>query len=191
MTVIEAITDNGGYRHYSYSNTYGKTSFRFASYDSGSGDSATIFFGNNLTFIRAFDHESYINPLTTGELWPDILDNLPFQFWQFVEHEAVAITSALWHSGAGWEHGNPVLLPDGQEPDPTFWMFDSVTDNFSAQALAESFSVHTDSHIRPEALRPFLGEIPLTEGIIYLVNPDASIGHVKLVADAAGYPSHL
>lgn len=191
LTVIEAITDNGGYRHYIYSKTYEKTAFRFASYDSGSGDNAKIFFGDDLTFVRAFDHEAHTNPWLTGEIWPGVLDNIPLRCRRFVEHDAPKITSALWHAGAGWEHGSPVSLPSGQEPEPTFWMFDPVVDNFSAQALAESFSVHTDSNISPQALQPFLHEIPLTEKNIHLVNPEASTGYVKQVAETAGYPSQL
>lgn len=191
LTVIEAVTDNGGYRHHYYSKSNINKSFRIASCDSGSGDHGTIFFGNNLTFIRAFDHEAYTNPWTTGEIWPGILHNMPARCLQFVERGADEITAALWHTAAGWQHGNPGPLPNGQEPDPTFWMFDSVTDNFSTQALAESFSIHTDSHIRPETLLPFLREIPLTENLIHLVNSDASTGYIKQVAEIAGYPSHL
>lgn len=191
LTIIEAVTDNGGYRHYYYSKSNGNASSRFASFDSGSGDHATIFFDSNLTFIRAFDHEAYTNPWTTGQIWPGILHNVPSRGLQLVKRGSYEITAALWHVGAGWEHGNPRPLPDGQEPEPTFWMFDPVIDNFSTQALAESFSIHTDTHIRPEVLRPFLREIPLTERIIHLVNPDASPGYIKQVAATAGYPSHL
>ena len=158
LTIIEAVTDNGGYRHYYYSKRKGNRSFRSAFYDSGSGDHARIIFGDNLTFIRAFDHESYLNPWVRGRIWPGILHNMPHRFRQYIEHGSDEITAALWHAGTGWEHGNPELLPNGQEPDPTFWMFDDiadVVDDFSADALAESFSINTDTDIRPEAIRPF------------------------------------
>ena len=191
LTIIEAVTDNRGYRHYYYSTSNRNRSSRFASFDSGSGDHATIYFDDSFTFIRAFDHEVYTSPWTTGEIWPGILHNVPSRGMQLVKRGSHEITAALWNVGAGWEHGNPEPLPNGQEPEPTFWMFDPVIDNFSTQSLAESFSIHTDNHISPEVLRPFLDEIPLTERIIHLVNPDASTRHVKQVTETAGYPTHL
>lgn len=167
------------------------TTLRVAFYDSGSGDHATIFFDNNLTFIRAFDHESYTNPWTTGKIWPGVLHNLPSGCRRFLKHNAYEITSVLWHTGADWEYGSPAPLPNGQEPDPTFWMFDDIMDTFSTAALAESFSDHNDSHIPPEVLSPFLRETPLTEEIIHLVNPDANTKYVKHIAETVGYPSRL
>lgn len=194
VTIIEAVTDTGNFCHYYYSNTNSTSHFRHAYFDSGSGDHARIIFGDNLTFIRAFDHESYLNPWVRGRIWPGILHNMPHRFRQYIEHGSDEITAALWHAGTGWEHGNPELLPNGQEPDPTFWMFDDiadVVDDFSADALAESFSINTDTDIRPEAIRPFLDEQPLTERIIELVNPDAQPGYIHQVATTAGYPSQL
>jgi hypothetical protein len=191
LTVIEAVIDNGHYCHYMYSHSTGNTMLRSASYDSGSGDHAKIFFGENLTFICAFDHEAYTNPWVRGKIWPGIFHNIPTRCRQFVKHSSYEVTAALWHVGAGWQHGNPDRLPTGEEPGPTFWMFDSVIENFSSQALAEEFSIHTDSYIGPEVLAPFLRETPLTEGIINLVNPEANIGYIQQVAETAGYSSHL
>jgi hypothetical protein len=191
LTIIEAVTDNGHYRHYYYSQNNGNKSPRIASYDSGSGDHAKVFFSENLTFICAFDHEVPTNPWIAGKIWPGILHNVPSQCRQFVKYSYYEVTAALWHLGADWEHGDPDPLPTGKEPDPTFWMFDPVINNFSAQSLAEEFSIHTDSHISPGALQPFLCETPLTESIIHLVNPDASIGYIEQVAATAGYPSDL
>ena len=194
VTIIEAVTDTGNFRHYYYSNTNSNSQFRHAYFDSGSGDHARIIFGDNFTFIRAFDHESYLNPWVRGRTWPGILHNMPRRFRQFTEHGSGEITAALWHVGVGWDHGDPEPLPSGEEPDPTFWMFNDivdVADDFSAHAVAEGFSIHTDIDISPEAIRPFLYEQPLTERIIELVNPDAQPRYIHEIAVTAGYPSQI
>ena len=194
VTIIEAVTDAGDFCHYYYSNTNSNSHFRHAYFDSGSGDHARIIFGDHLTFIRAFDHESYLNPWVRGRIWPGILHNMPNQFRQFMVHDSGEITAALWHVGIGWDHGDPEPLPNGQEPDPTFWMFSdvvNVVDDFSAHAVAEGFSIHTGIEIHPEAMRPFLYEQPLTQRIIQLVNSDARPKYIHEVATTAGYPSQL
>lgn len=191
LTIIEAITNNWGYRHYYYSKSTENPSLRIAFYDSGSGDHARIFFDDGLTFISAFDHESATNPWVTGKIWPGILQDVPAGCRRFIRGYTLEITAALWHVGDGWKHGSPEPLYDGQEPEATFWMFDPVVDNFSARALAEDFSDLTSSHIVPESLRPLLGESPLTEAIIYQLNPEANREYIKQVAEDSGYPSQL
>ena len=175
LTILEACFQTEWPRY-----GFGTTgAFAYHTYENGGGDDYRVFFGDRLTFLRVFDHESPMSPYVNDEVWPGLLDGLPAELASLTrladDEDYPAITLALWHDGDAWRHGDP------EEGDLTDWILRPLLRFTPAEVtghMADFYSRQADEDAVAALLRGDALDRPLVER----VNPDADWDHVTSIA---------
>lgn len=197
LGILDAVLTDHDFR-YSYSTSFLDRPQRVGRFDNGAGDTIFAFFDDQGAFVRAFDHEDDMSPYEAGELWPGLLDGLPDHARPLVaipelgdEEEYPSITLALWSDGGPWQHGTPHATDEGEEPEPTTFMFRLLVSDFEASTIAADLTRYYGVELSPDALAPYLDLAPLTREHVLAVNGSPNWSVLQQIADYAGYPSDL
>lgn len=175
LTVLEACFQTGWPRY-----GFGTTgAFEQFTYENGGGDDYRVFFGDRLTFLRVFDHESPVSPYVNDEVWPGLLDGLPAELEPLTrladDEDYPAITLALWHDGDAWRHGDP------EPSDLTDWILGPLR-RFTPADVADHMAAFYSREVDEDAVAALMRGDAVDHALVERINPDADRDHVMSIA---------
>ena len=146
-------------------------------YNSGGGDTASIYFKDDIAFIKGFDHENEYNQIAnydevkSPKFFKQVYKDAPCEFFELLDEEEVEETTfALWNldDSDDWQHNK-------MEEDGGFeYLFDKYLD---LSKLYDSLEYYTD--ITNEFDINFLYELSKGYGItkedILRLNPNRDV----------------
>jgi len=180
LTVLEACFQTGWPRY-----AFGVTgAFDQFTYENGGGDDYRVFFGDRLTFLRVFDHESPMSPYVNDEVWPGLLDGLPAGLEPLTrladDEDYPSITLALWHDGEAWRHGDPEPS-DGGEADLTDWILAPLL-QFTPAGVAGHMADFYSRQVDEDAVAALMRGDAVDRLLVNRLNPEADWDHVTAIA---------
>ena len=135
LAMLDAIMSaEWEYRYYSFNSQWGEGEM-MASMRDGSGDGYFILFDSVGAIMKGFAHESAMSPwnLEPERVWPDVLDNVPKEFEDFLREPAFDLentTFCIWrrYGDSGWQAGK-IAYPQAPDPDGSEEMLPILTGN--------------------------------------------------------------
>lgn len=175
LTILEACFQTRWPRY-----AFGTTgAFDHFTYENGGGDDYRVFFGDRLTFLRVFDHESPMSPYVNDEVWPGLLDGLPSDLEPLTrlddDEDYPSITLALWHDGDAWRHGDP-----GEEADLTDWILGPLL-RFTPANVAGHMAAFYSRQVDEDAVAALMRGDTLDRPLVERINPEADRDHVTSI----------
>ena len=179
-------------RYYSFDSKWSAAE-QMGSMRNGSGDEFFAFFNSAGCFIKGFAHESKmaasrVNPTA---LWPRILEGIPDEFIDACNEPAFAmesVTFCIWrrHCDFSWSIG-PIDFPQGNDVDGSEGLLEIV--DGQANTYCQFVEEYFESVIPAFAVQHVYDHLPLTDRIVELLNPEASLGTLTNDLAEIGYKS--
>jgi hypothetical protein len=200
LAVLERIVDRGE-PYYAYTGAWGDDEAALMS--NGSGDEYAVVFTADGVFIRVFDHESAMTPYRgpDHELWPGLLDGIPAVFGPQFEEPAFGdeegqfiATAVLWRltDDDRWHAGDGITFPPPRGPYDTDAdgsgmleiLLDDIVDRYVGFA-EDYYEIEVDR----AAVERVVAHRPLTNAVVQMLNPQATIAGLREDLAAIGYPT--
>ncbi|WP_066936685.1 hypothetical protein [Microtetraspora fusca] len=197
LAVLEAVlSPDWESRYHSFDTSWGPGE-EMASMRNGSGDEYSIVFSAGGAYIRGFDHEAVMSPYENDGPWPGVLDSVPDAFRHCVEEPAFCdedgtpvVTACLWReSGDGrWRVGEIEYPDDESDPDGSAHLFGLLVDS-SSEAFTRFAEDYYGVPLDIDAVRHVYALRPLTQAVVYALNPDLTLQDLAQDLAACRYPS--
>jgi hypothetical protein len=193
IAVLDAVmSPEWQYRYFSFDRRWGGGSEeRMASARNGQGDEYFLVFGPMGAFMMGFDHESQMSPCQqkSRTVWPGVLDKVPKVFSAQLAEPAFSMgntTFCVWRTTAdlSWQRGD-IEFPPGDDPDGSenlLWMLDGRPGTY-AQFCKEYYERQVDI----ATVTSVYAHSPLTEGLVKVLNPEASWLEIAAECEKMGY----
>ncbi|WP_433357191.1 hypothetical protein ACQP25_08235 [Microtetraspora malaysiensis] len=197
MAVLEAVlSPDWESRYHSFDASWGPAE-EMASMRNGSGDEYSIVFSAGGAYIRGFDHEAVMSPYENDGPWPGVLDSVPDAFRHCVEEPAFCdedgtpiVTACLWREfGDGrWRVGVIDYPDDESDPDGSARLFGLLVDP-SPEAFQRFAEDYYGVPLDLDAMRHVYALRPLTQAVVYALNPELTLKDLAEDLAACLYPS--
>jgi hypothetical protein len=179
-------------RYYSFDSNWSAAE-QMGSMRNSSGDEFFALFNSAGCFIKGFAHESKMTPARVNPpaLWPRILEGIPDEFIDARNEPAFgmeSVTFCIWrrYCDLSWSIG-PIDFPQGDDVDGSEDLL-AILDgqvNTYCQFVEEYF----ETVIPVLAVQHVYDHLPLTERIVELLNPEASLSTLTDDLAEIGYKS--
>lgn len=164
-----------------------------ATFDNGAGDVCQIVFDPAGVLVLGFDHESPMNLYDEDTHWPGLLDSVPTVFAhylaesEFLLDDYLLATCCFWRQTGDdrWRAGT-VELP-GNGDDGTFPLSLLLP---SPESYQEWATAMVKVPVDLEAVRRVFAWEPLTDELVTVLNPAASMATLAGDITRIGYPRH-
>ena len=171
------------YRHFSFNSGWAP-GMEMASMRSGSGDDWFLLFDSVGAALKGFAHEL----ASDSAFGPNIQAEVPREFSAFLSEPAFSLQDAtfcFWRKAdeTTWNKVQSSLSDDGAADMLALL----VTGPSGYVAWAESYFEVAVDH---QAVRAVFDHVPLSESIIFTLNPDAELDFTNGEAVEIGYPRH-
>jgi hypothetical protein len=163
-----------------------------ASARNGQGDEYFLVFGPAGAFMKGFDHESPMSPWQqkSRAVWPGVLDAVPAVFASQLTEPAFSMqdtTFCIWRTNEdiSWQRGE-VDFPPGEDPDGSenlLWMLDGRPE--TDRRFCEDYY---ERQVDLRLIASIYEHSRLTEGLVKLLNPEASWVDTAAECEKLGYP---
>jgi hypothetical protein len=191
MAMLDAcLSPEWEYRWYSFDAAW-DSSEQLASMRNGSGDAWFCVFGARGAILKGFDHESPMSPWQTGQVWRNVLHQVPPSLGALIADAAFSredTTFCIWRAreDRAWQVG-AVSFPAGDDPDGSGWMLSMLDSNpLTFQDWAK------DYYERPidfAAVEHIYAHQPLTAEIVRTLNPTIDLSVLAQDVAEIGYPT--
>ena len=191
LAMLDAVlSPEPEYRYFGFDARRSPTE-ELASMRSGGGDEYSIVFSPAGAIARGFDHESPLSPWQPGvkESWPGLFIGVPDSLAAAIEAPdgdgRRDVTVCFWRTreDSSWQCG-PVErgVRDGAD-----WLFEHVADGRPESYRQFARNVH-EVELRLEDIQHVYALRPLTEEVVYSLNPEAEFAALEADRARIGYP---
>lgn len=161
---------------------------QMGAFKNGSGDFFFAWFSPRGAVLRGFDHESKMSPFQhqPPRPWPGLLEGLPKPLGYALTEPAFALeelTFLLWNTKNRWGTSKAVKLAPGADPDGAVDLLGCFRPAFSKWAAA-----YYGEPLHAGSLSALWKEEPLTEELVFALNPEADLAAVKAEAKDLAWP---
>lgn len=189
-TLDSILSPEWEFRYYSFNFKWDEDT-ALASIRNGSGDHIFFIFNDFGCLIKGFNHESLMSPFQseTISIYPGIVDKIPPDFMKYLQDVSLIpeeISFCIWkkYSDMSWQVGE-IIFPDTNDPDGSEQLLSLVfTNPTQYQKWAEEYY---ETNIEIELITHIFLNEPLTEDIVFAINPQASIEMVNNDLQEIGY----
>jgi hypothetical protein len=188
----EIMTLGGGFGYFGFDSRWARNQ-QVGCMADGSGDDLYAYFNTHGCLLKGFAHESVMSPYqsTPKAVWPGVLDDVPPVFDSALKEPAFAMedtTFAIWRvSGDSKWNCGIIDYPANQYEDGSQELL-SILDG-QPSSYVEWASEYYETEIDPESVMHIYQHLPLSDGIVKSLNPDASTGKLHNSLVKIGYPS--
>jgi len=190
MAMLDAcLSPEWQYRYYSF-NAAWDAGKQLASKRNGSGDEWFCVFGAPGAILKGFDHESPMSPWQTGDVWRNVLDQVPVSLGALIADPAFPredTTFCIWRGreDAVWHVGD-ISYPHGDDPDGSGWMLRMLDGNpHTYQDWAKDYY---EVPVDLAAVEHIYAHRLLTPEIARTLNPEIDFAALRQDVAEIGYP---
>jgi hypothetical protein len=192
MALLDAIlSPDWEYRYHSF-NAHWAEGEQMGSMRNGLGDDFFALFDHAGCFLKGFVHDSLMAPCRSDpkKIWPGVIDHVPPAFARGLGEPAFSVedtTFCLWRGPCdpSWQVG-PIEWPEDPDPDGSAQLLTLLDGNpESYQQYAEDYF---EREIDMAAIEHVYAHKPLTQELLFLVNPGLSLEDLEADIVEIGYP---
>jgi len=193
LAMLDAILmPDWGLRYFSFNNRWAPAE-QMASMRNGSGDTYHILFNQQGAIIKGFVHDSPMGRFVTetGKVWSGILDQLPDEFNAgFLDEPAFVIDETsfcVWrqYGEKQWNIGD-ITYQAGKDPDGSAYLLAFLEDDpIRYRDWAVSYY---EIEIPLDAVKSLFRHIPLTDSLIFKINPNRPLDDLREDLAEIEYP---
>jgi len=194
LAMLDAVVSpDPQYRYFSFDSRWSPTD-ETALMKSGTGDGYSIVFSPDGAIAQGFDHESPMSPWNPGAqgTWPGLFIGVPDVLAPALDEPAFLgpdgdreVTVCFWrqYADSSWQCG-PV---EHAEKDGADWLFELLADG-SPAAYASFAEAYFEVQLDLDAVHHVYAQLPLTEEVIRVLNPELNPAALKDDIAEIGYP---
>jgi hypothetical protein len=178
------------FRYYSFNLQWDEDT-ALASIRNGSGDHIFFAFNKFGCLIKGFSHESSMSPFLSEppSIYPGVINKVPAEFIKYLQNISLIpeeTSFCIWkkYSDISWQLGE-VIFPDTNDPDGSRQLLSMVfTNPKQYQKWAEEYY---EISVEIELIAHVFFHKPLTQDIIFEINPQSSLEIVNNDLQEIGY----